>query len=98
MPCFQESVLWIEMEEQDLFQIDKSQIAMACKNLQLGTNKLIMHIQEDNAGISNGASVISVPGSTNFTFGDPSPNTAQYTFTFNVSQNCFLPSNQAEII
>ena len=56
-----------------------------------------MHISEDDAGINNSASIISTSSVTNFNFGDQTPNTAQYTFTFNVVQNCFVPSNQAEI-
>ena len=93
MPCFQESILWIEMEEQDTFQIDKAQIAMACQNLQLGQNKIVMHIAENNAGINNSASILSSPSGTSFNFGDQTPNTAQYTFTFNVVKNCYLPSD-----
>ena len=69
MPCFHDSVLWLEMEEQDQYQIDKTQIAMACKNLQLGQNKLITHIEENNAGISNGADVINGTIGTSFKFG-----------------------------
>lgn len=85
MPCFHESVLWIEMEEQDSFQIDKTQVAMACKKLQPGVNKLILHIEEDNMGISTGADVVNDIGGTSFQFGEiKSENTAQYTFTYMV--------------
>ena len=98
MPCFHESVLWIEMEEQDTFAIEKTQIAMACKNLQLGRNKLITHIEENNAGIMNNASVVKdVIKGASFKFGSGNADkTAQYTFTFNVEQNCSLRPDQAE--
>ena len=70
LPCFQEGVLWIEMEEQDVFQIDKAQIAMSCHNLALGKNKIIIHIEEDNAGIDNSAKIVDTPTTTSFNFGD----------------------------
>jgi len=56
---------------------------MACKKLQIGVNKIIMHIEEDVAGISNGADVANDVGGTSFHFGsENSDKTAQYTFTF----------------
>lgn len=84
MPCFHDSVLWIEMEEQDDFQLDKAQVAMACKKLQPGEeNKLILHIEEDSMGITTGADVINDIRGTSFKFGSAlSERTAQYTFTF----------------
>ena len=86
------------MEEQDTFAIEKTQIAMACKNLQLGRNKLITHIEENNAGIMNNASVVKdVIKGASFKFGSGNADkTAQYTFTFNVEQNCSLRPDQAE--
>ena len=82
------------MEEQDSFETDKSQVAIACKNLQVGRNKLIVPISESNPDfISTGASVIQDPIGTSFRFGSGNANTAQYTFTFNVKKNCYLPSN-----
>lgn len=64
---------------------------MGCKNLQLGKNKIIMHIEEDNNGINNGADVIGGAYGTSFTFGSGNNDkTAQYTFTFDVVQNCSL--------
>ena len=98
MPCFHESVFWLEMEEQDTFAIEKTQIAMACKNLQIGNNKIITHLEENNAGILNKADVVRdvVGGSSSFKFGSlDSEKTAQYTFTFNVEENCSLRSDQA---
>ena len=98
MPCFHESVLWLEMEEQDTFAIEKTQVAMACKNLQIGYNKLITHLTENSAGISNKADVVRdvVGGGASFQFGSlDSEKTAQYTFTFNVEENCSLRSDQA---
>ena len=56
-----------------------------------------MHISEDDAGINNGASVVNGAFSTSFSFGQSNSNTAQYTFTFDVKQNCNLPANQAAI-
>ena len=70
---------------------------MACKNFQLGQNKLILHIEEDSAGISNQADIVNdVVKGASFKFGSmDSDNVAQYTFTFNVEQNCSLRSDQA---
>ena len=60
---------------------------MACKNFQIGQkNKLILHIEEDSKGISNGADFVDdVVTGANFKFGQfDSDKVAQYTFTFNV--------------
>lgn len=74
---------------------------MACKNFQLGVNKLVLHIEEDNAGIVNSASVVQEISGAKFNFGGGSSansdKIAQYTFTFNVEQNCSLPLDQALI-
>ena len=86
------------MEEQDTFAIEKTQVAMACKNLQIGYNKIITHLEENNAGILNKADVVRdvVGGSASFKFGSlDSEKTAQYTFTFNVEETCSLRSDQA---
>ena len=59
---------------------------MACKNFQIGQNKLILHIEEDNAGITNGADYVNdVISGASFKFGQfNSDKVAQYTFLFNV--------------
>ena len=86
MPCFNDSVLWIEIEEQDNSVVDFSQMAMACKNLQIGVNDIVMHITEDNSGIANAADVAKSTLGTSFSFGSgENDKTAQYTFKFNVT-------------
>ena len=68
---------------------------MACKNLQIGNNDIVMHITEDNSGIGNAADVAKSLGGTSFSFGSANDSkTAQYTFKFNVTQNCSLRSDQ----
>ena len=54
-----------------------------------------MHIEEDNAGINNGADVYGGKVGTSFSFGPNNDKTAQYTFTFDVEQNCSLRTDQA---
>lgn len=96
MPCFDAGVLWIEMEEQDRYAVDKTQLGMACKNLQIGTNEIVAHIKEDVAGIGNDADVVNTVLGTSFSFGSEDEKTAQYTFTFEVSENCDLRLDQNE--
>ena len=70
MPCLHEDgVLWIELEERDNLVPDKMQIAIACKNVQIGTNDFVINLKEDNAGIANAADVTNSILGTSFNFG-----------------------------
>ena len=52
------------------------------------------HIKEDGAGIGNEADVVNTVLGTSFSFGSEDEKTAQYTFTFEVAQNCNLRLDQ----
>ena len=96
MPCFHDDgVLWIEVEERDRLVPDKMQVAIACKNLQIGANDIVVNVKEDNAGIANAADVTNSILGTSFNFGSSNDSkTAQYTFTFNAVLNCSLRNDQ----
>ena len=71
MPCFHEDgVLWIELEERDDIVPDKMQIAMACKNVQIGTNEFVINLKEDNSGIATAGDVTNSLLGTSFNFGN----------------------------
>ena len=57
MPCFNNSALWIEIEESGNSVINFSNRAMACKNLEIGVNEITMHIIKDYSGIVNAGDV-----------------------------------------
>ena len=70
------------------------QVAIACKNFQIGLNDIVIDVVEDNAGIATVADVINTTFGTSFKFGGNGNAPAQYTFTFNATQNCSLLDNQ----
>lgn len=93
LPCFYDEVFYIEVTEDDAFVSDKSQINLACKNFQLGQNEIVIEVKEDNSGINSAADVFNNLLGTSFRFGDKNVNDgkqAQYTFIFEVEQNCNL--------
>ena len=96
MPCFsRDGVLWIELEERDTLVPDKMQIAIACKNIQIGNNDFVINLKEDNAGIATVGDVTNSVLGTSFDFGSSDDSkTAQYTFTFKAKQNCSLRNDQ----
>ena len=95
MPCFRETgVFWLEVSEVDILVDDKMQVAIACKNFQIGLNDIVIDVIEDNAGIATVATVINNTFGTSFRFGGVGNAPAQYTFTFNATQNCSLLDNQ----
>ena len=98
MPCFNDQVFYIDMTEQDDFVNEKSQVVMACKNFQIGTNKIVMNLVENSAAVSTVGDVVNTVLGTSFNF-DASGQGAQYTYTFEVDQNCRIRSDyQAYLI
>ena len=94
-PCFDASVLWIEVEEEDSYIVDKAQVAVACQNLQIGMNEIVIHVEENGTGVSVEASILKTIFGTTFNFGHSNDNKiAQYTFTLDVRQNCSLLLDQ----
>ena len=47
MPCFNDSVLWFEIEEEDAYKNDKASVAITCKNLALGSNEIVINVITD---------------------------------------------------
>ena len=66
---------------------------MACQDLKLGQNEIVLHISEDQQGGNNSERIIG----SRFIFGDAQDGaTAQYTFTFDVKNECSIRLDQFE--
>ena len=96
IPCFNDGVFYIETTEVDEAISDKTQVMIACKNFQLGRNYIVQEVKEDNSNITGFADVVREATGLSFDFGETKyddDKIAQYTFTFDVSQNCELRSD-----
>ena len=94
MPCFNSSVLWIEMEEQDKVEVDKVQVAVACADLVEGVNQIEIYLNEDSTGSTGSAVKVSKDDQSIFTFGTDKRHSALYIFTFDAVENCSLRPDQ----
>ena len=67
------------------------QVAIACRNIQIGRNDFVINLKEDSAEVCNAADVTKSNEGTTFNFcSSDDSNTAQYTLTFNAKLNCSL--------
>ena len=104
VPCFNEGIFWIKTIENDEKINDQTQVALVCKNIQLGINNIVLKIKEDIAGVTNTAEVTKIVTENSTTqylnFGNPNDvsNVAEYTFQFNATKNCFLRPDQTEFV
>ena len=47
MPCFDDSYLWLEIEEEDAYDADNAKVSISCNSLALGSNEIVIEVIED---------------------------------------------------
>ena len=88
-PCFKNEAMYISMIETDGYVSDRAQVSLECNNLQLGQNTIDVALTESDVTTNSEGNAKQESSGWRFNFfGLVEPQTAIYTFVFNVTETC----------